>query len=43
MLSTSVMEFDERNCLEDAAERRPRYRDGEGVSETGLWGGLLDD
>ena len=43
MLSTSVMEFDVRNCLDDAAEHGPRYRDGGRTSETGLWGDLLDD
>lgn len=43
MLSTSVMEFDVRNCLDDAAEHVPRYRDGGRTSETGLWGDLLDD
>jgi hypothetical protein len=42
MLSTSVMEFDARNCLDDAAEHGPRYRDGGRTSETGLWGGLDD-
>jgi hypothetical protein len=42
MLSTSVMEFDVRNCLDDAAEHGPRYRDGGRTSETGLWGGLDD-
>lgn len=42
MLSTSIMEFDARNCLDDAAEHGPRYRDGGRASETGLWGGLDD-
>jgi hypothetical protein len=42
MLSTSVMEFDVRNCLDDAAEHGPRYSDGGRTSETGLWGGLDD-
>ena len=42
MLSTSVMEFDVRYCLQDAAERGPRYRDGGRTSESGLWGGLDD-
>ena len=45
MLRTSVMEFDVRNCLDDAAEHGPRYREGGRTSETGLglWGGLLLD
>lgn len=42
MLSTSVMEFDVRNCLDDAAKHGPKYRDGGRTSETGLWGGLDD-
>jgi hypothetical protein len=42
MLSTSVMEFDVRNCLDDAAEHDPRYRDGGRTSETGVWCGLDD-
>ena len=37
MLSTSVMEFDVMNCLDDAAEHGPRYSDGI-MNETGLWG-----
>ena len=37
MLSTSVMEFDLMNCLDDAAEHGPRYSDGV-MNETGLWG-----
>ena len=40
MLSTSVMEFEVRNCLDDAAEQGPRYSDGGRTSETGLCGDL---
>ena len=34
------MEFEVRNCLDDAAEQGPRYSDGGRTRETGLCGGL---